>query len=465
MTKKDVDWTEKYRPNTIDEVVGNQKAKKELRSWARKWKNGKPRKKAVILSGRPGIGKTTSAHALANEMRWESIEMNASDERNSEAIKNVVGRSAVDDTFSGSGKFIPYHEGKRTLIVLDEADNIFGKEDRGGLWEISKIIDRTEQPIILVANDYYDLRRRSKLLVNKLKKIDFEPPNNKDIVLLLRDICRNENIIYDIEVLKGLAERSEGDVRSAIRDLQSIALGRRSLKIEHLNVLGYRNREAEIFPTLRTILQGADPLEARDSIKELDQQPRDLITWIDENIPREYQDIWEMAAAFDKLSKADIFLGRSVTSQYYRFWAYTNDLMTAGVCSVKDSRHRGFTRYAFPTWIRKMTSSKDVRRKRKSISMKIAEYSHSTSERVRSDVLPYFKVLFNRDESFRRVMVEEMDLTKSEVAFLMDTEISDRNVLSLFERKKEEKEEVTVKVKKEKKEKKEKGDQKSLLEY
>ncbi len=450
------DWTERYRPSSLEDVVGNANAKKALREWAFKWVKGKPKKKAVILAGKPGVGKTSAALALANDMGWEVLEMNASDDRNRDAIRDIVGRSAVDDTFSESGEFISYKEGKRTLLILDEADNVFGKEDRGGINEIKKTIEKTEQPIILIANDYYNLRRRSHDLSKLIKKIEFKPLTRKDILISLRRICHTEDIKYESQVLGDLAKRSDGDLRSAIKDLQSIAAGRKNLKVSHLDVLGYRNREADIFPTLRTILQGRDVLDARSSIRNLNEDPRNLISWIDENVPREYKDPESLANAYDYLSKADIYLRRVVRSQYYGFWSYANDLMTAGVCVSKPKSKRGFTKYDFPSWIRKMMASKGSRSIRKRVCMKLAEELHTTTDRVKSDILPCFVKLFKDDEEFRIKMVKDLELREEETAFLLDEEVYSPRVKELY--KHEGKDETIrrkkARVKKKKKEKK-----------
>lgn len=468
------DWTEKYRPKNLSGVVGNRKAKDELKRWAGQWVSGKPKQKAVILAGKPGIGKTTSALALADEMGWGVLEMNASDDRNSDAIKNFVGRSAVDDTFSVDGDFIPYNEGKRTLLILDEADNVFGSQDRGGIGEIANTIKKTQQPIVLIANDYYDLRRRSETLSKMSKKIEFDPVKKSEIVSLLQSICKKEGVRYENQALQAIANRADGDVRSAVRDLESVATGKEKIEVDDISALGYRNREAEIFPSLKTILQKRDPVEAKESVRYLNEEPGNLIVWIDENIPREYKKPKVLSDGFFWLSKADIFLGRVMKGQSYRFWAYSTDMMTAGVSIAKDHTYTKWTRYAFPTWIRKMSNSKGKRSMRRTLSAKIAKGVHTTSNRSRLDVLPYFKNLFKNDVQFRKKMVKEFEFKPAESAFLLDAKTTSNTVKDLYNEeekvKKEERKEEDDQTHNEQsstddEESEEGKEQKSLLEF
>ncbi len=463
--QKNKDWTEEYRPRDLSDVVGNRTAIRELKTWASKWVSGKPSKKAAILAGKPGIGKTSSALALANHMNWEVLEMNASDQRNRESIKKFVGRSAVDDTFSESGDFTPYKDGKRTLLVIDEADNIFGKEDRGGINEISSVIRKTEQPVILIANDYYDLTRRSNELKNLCKKIDFETIDKREIKTHLEKICRREGIEYHGKVLDRIAEYSEGDLRSAIRDLESVAAGKEKIEVEDLTVLGSRNREADIFPTLKKILKNKNPLEAKKSVRFLDEEPSNLITWIDENLPREYKDDSELYEGYRWLSKSDVYLGRVRRRQAYRLWSYSTSLMTAGVCSAKNHKHSGWTRYSFPQWIRKMSNSKGKRSMKRKISEKVAPKIHTSTDKFRSEFFHYIIYLMKEETRFREYAVGEWNLTPQEAAYLIGKKEHSEEVKSLFkEESKEMKKEKDQDQKKEE-EKEQQENQRSLLEF
>jgi DNA polymerase III delta prime subunit len=125
--------TERVRPATLDAVVGNPEAIAELRRWARAWQSprGPPRLRAALLAGPPGVGKTTAAIALAHDLGWGLVEMNASDARNRLAIEEVAGRAALTNAFSLTGELLNSHRGQHTLILLDEADCLFSRDTEG----------------------------------------------------------------------------------------------------------------------------------------------------------------------------------------------------------------------------------------------------------------------------------------------------------------------------------------------
>ena len=150
------DWTEKYRPQTLDGVVGNPQAVNDLRTWAVQWNRGTPKYKAVVLMGPPGIGKTTSAEALARDMGWGIVEMNASDQRTGAEIERIAIKGSMFNTFGDDGMYMDSGRGMRKLIVLDEADSLFGNADRGAMPVINKLIKTSMQPVILIVNDFYE---------------------------------------------------------------------------------------------------------------------------------------------------------------------------------------------------------------------------------------------------------------------------------------------------------------------
>ena len=440
-----IDWNEKYRPKTLDEVIGNAKAVDSLKKWARSWESGKPRKKAVVLIGDSGVGKTSSALALASDFGWSAIELNASDIRNAAAIKETATRGAMSETFTSDGDFISIKRGGRKLIVLDEADNIFGKEDFGGIGAIVETIRETKQPIILIVNDYYGLTRRSSAIKQLCQAIRFNRLNHEVIVKALRNICQKEGIKASIEVLNQIAEHSLGDLRAAVNDLQSLSEGKEEIdKV----VLGYRDAKTTIFASLAEIFKGVKCQKSRQSVSNLDETPDHIILWIDENLPLEYKDLGDLARGYDALSKADIYLGMVKRRQHYGFWSYAMDMMTAGVSLAKRNKYRGYTRYNFPMWLIKMSRTKRVRNTSRSLATKLGDHCHASNDIVLRDIMPYFKHLFATDRDFRINMTHILKLNEDEVGYLLGEKVDSyavKHVVDGVERLSESKKIKTIK--------------------
>ncbi|MBN1860050.1 MAG: replication factor C large subunit [Candidatus Thermoplasmatota archaeon] len=424
------DWTEKYRPKTLRDIAGNERALSTLRAWAEHWNRGKtPEKRAAILSGKPGTGKTSSALALASDMGWTIVELNASDARNETAIKRVATAGAINETFDSTGGFTSSRKGGRKLIILDEADNLYEKlersetesslGDKGGKKAIIDTIKITQQPIILIVNDFYALTKGGgESLKNLCTVITFYTVNPVHIVELLKRICREEDISVDIRVLKTIADRSKGDVRSAVNDLQSLCLNRKQVNIEDLDVLGYRDRETLIFDALREVFKTKNLQNSRDCMRNIDVQPEMLLLWISENLPREYLDIDDLIRGYDAVSKADVFFGRVNKGRAYELWSYACDLMSGGV-SVAKTHSYGNTRYAFPTWIKEMKSNQSARVLRDSVVKKLSKLNHTSDEKTREVILPHFLSVFRNTPRFACKMIKRLDFSESEVKYLL----------------------------------------------
>ncbi len=426
-------WAEKHRPRTLDDVVGNPTAVADLRRWAQAWARGRPDKKAVLLQGDPGIGKTSAALALANDMGWAVVEMNASDARNADAINRVAARGAAQETFSNAGEFLRSGQGGRKLIVLDEADNVFGREDRGGIAAIVEMIRSTRQPVVLIANDYYALTRRSSSLRGLCRTVKFQPVNRAAMKNLLRDVATQEGVEVSDTVLDFLAERSLGDLRSALNDLESIAVGRKSLREEDTRSVGSRDRARTVFLALEEIFRSGDARRAREAVLSLDESPEDLILWVDHNLPHEYVEPDDLVRAYERLSRADVYLGRVRRRQNYGLWSFASEMMSMGVAEARRGRARG-GQLEFPMYLMRMSRSRGARMARNGLARKLGRYLHASSNLVLNDVLPTFRVLFAQDEEFRIQITAELGLDEKEVAFLLDEAEDSHAVKHLLEK-------------------------------
>jgi len=429
-----LDWTQKYRPTGFDGIVGNSEAVNKLNNWAKTWLDGIPKKhKAVVLVGEPGIGKTTCAHALANEYGWQVLELNASDARNAQAIESVAGLGAMWETFTDDGEFRSSQDGGRKLIILDEADNLTGKEDKGGIRAIGQLILDTKQPVILIVNDYYSLKRKSSIVSSKVLQIQYRKPQPATIAKLLRSIAQKEHIDITPEATRAIAKRCEGDIRGAINDLQSLSEGKSKLTEKDVLALGGRDQKSSIFQGMAKIFRTNNCQVSRNALIDLDEDPNFTILWIDENIPGSYSLDKDRMQAYDAISKADVYLGRVRRRQYYGMWKYATDMMSAGVSLSKSREYRGFVSYRFPSWLTNMSRSKGVREIRNSLGTKLGRMTHTSRSQALEEQLPYFKTLFNTDRELCLRTTETLALTDSEVGFLMDQKPDSHHVRHVFD--------------------------------
>jgi len=420
-----IDWTEKYRPRSLHDIIGNQKSVYALKKWANQWKVGKPEKKAVILSGNPGIGKTSCAYALANQYHWIAIELNTSDTRNKATIKSIATSGSQHQTFTNDGSYVSTKQGGRKLIILDEADNLYERiahssntsdmSDKGGKQAIVETIKITKQPIILIVNDYYNLTKGSGDILKKLcVHLTFYPPQSYQIFSLLQAICKKEAIKVDKNVLQLLSTDCKGDIRSVIRDLQSISIGKKIVREDDANALGFRDRQQLIFDVLSVIFSTKDIEKIRKNMYNVNEDPNRLIQWINENLPYSYNSIVDLVNAYENLSKADLYLGRTLRRNNYSMWSYASDHMGIGV-SISKSIPVASNRYKYPTWIKK--KKKLLTNEEKSIIQKIASYHHCSLLKAQKTMLPIYKKITKQNKSNLLILLKNFNLSDDEMMY------------------------------------------------
>jgi len=427
-----MDWTEKYRPQNLDGVLGNPTAVNTLRAWARSWQHGVPEMRAVVLMGPPGIGKTTSAEALAREMGWGIVEMNASDQRTGKDIEQVARKGSLFNTFSDDGRFMKASEGGMKLIVLDEADSLFGNADRGAVPVIDKLIQTTMQPVILIVNDFYALSRKSSAVKSSTLQITFKKPQASTIAKVLMAIAENEEVNLSQEVALKIAASADGDMRAAVRNLESLALGTGTITEEMADQLSPRDNRTDMYAVMSAVFRRGDPSAARRLYMEVDAEPGELQLWLDENLPFEYRDRGDLMRGYEKMSRADVFLGRVMRRQYFRFWSYATDLMTMGVATARFSGETSHDRIRFPMYLSKMARSKAVRQNRKETLLLVSQYAHTSTRRASLDVLPYLRQTMINDPSSRVPLVCAIGLEPNHTGFILGKKTDSKEVKAIY---------------------------------
>jgi replication factor C large subunit len=416
------DWTEKYRPTTLSEVRGNNKARDALHEWAESWDD---HREAVVVYGAPGIGKTSAAHALANDMGWETVELNASDQRTADVIERFAGRAAKNTTLAGAsaGDARGEREG-RQLVILDEADNIHGNYDRGGARALTRLVKESNQPIVLIANEYYDM---SNGLRNACREIEFRDVSARSIVPVLRDILRKEGIEFDTDAIERIADINSGDLRSAVNDLQAVAEGKSRLTVDDV-VTGSRDRSVGLFEFLDAVLKEESAQDALQSAYAVDETPDDLVKWVEDKVSKVY-DEEELARAYEFLANADCWLGRVRATQEYSYWRYATDNLAAGVAAARDRTRGGWTQYGGAPYRSTRNKTRDE------VVRKIAQKGGFSMATARLDVLPFLAAMTHhcKPRDLTVAMAAWYDLDESGVSFVTGSGETTNKVQSIVE--------------------------------
>ena len=277
---------------------------------------------------------------------------------------------------------------------MDEVDGIHGTNDRGGVRAIGEIIKTSKHPLILIANDFYSKRLQSikpKCQVIKMAKIR-TPTINK----MLKDIAKKEGIEYDKEALKLLAKKSNGDIRSAINTFQAVSDSSHELEMEDVENITTKDDRSTIIDGVMATLKSKNPKHVKDALR-VEEEPRLVMEYITENVAREYTDKNELKKAYENLSNADLYFGRTQRTRHYGYWKYASDFMGIGVSSSKKETYKKFTPIKSPTIFTLMGRNRGKRNLRDGIAEKMSEKLH-ISHSVAISMFPYFEIMFQNDE-------------------------------------------------------------------
>lgn len=411
-------WTEKFFPKSQAEFVGNSDIVAKSLDWAKKWGEGELLP-PLLLWGQTGSGKTCLAYLIAGHFKWGVVELNSSDLRSKETIERVVGAASQNASFFGS----------RRLILIDEVDALT-KNDRGGAAAITSVIKASQNPIILTATDIFASKNISALRF-VCKAFEFKKINYLSLAKRLEELLALQGVEYDVDAVKELSRNSSGDMRSALLDLQTLALSGK-VTLDGVKAVSARERQQKVFNVMKAIFKGTDFAEVREMRSQSDLSNDLLFMWVDENIPRQYSAPGDVALAFERLSRADVFNGRINNRQHWGFLRYSTELAAEGVALSKERVSHDFVMYQFPGLLSMLSRTSGMRAMRKELGLKIGAKTHSSSRKVVSSDLPFLKDIFTKRENAVS-LTALFGLEDKEVAFLLGTTPDTKKVQSIMD--------------------------------
>jgi replication factor C subunit 1 len=191
---------DKYAPKHVHDIIGHRDAIQQLRTWLESWESGYPEVRSVLITGPPGIGKTTTVHLVCKSLGYHVVEYNASDTRSVATLRGLIA--------------LGIQRLRKEVIVMDEID---GLSERGGVGELASILRKTNIPILCIANEKPPKLRP---IINASTTISFQRPNKISIATALLSIAKTENISITKPELEVLCETNGNDIRSILNALQ-----------------------------------------------------------------------------------------------------------------------------------------------------------------------------------------------------------------------------------------------------
>tara|TARA_Y100000589_G_scaffold77581_1_gene71372 strand:- start:8932 stop:10446 length:1515 start_codon:yes stop_codon:yes gene_type:complete len=366
-TGDEQDWTEKYRPNTIREMEGNSPQIRSIRQWLESWTgNVLPKKRGILLSGPPGVGKTTIAKAVASEKGWAIIELNASEERNAASIRRAATRGSQHislDLFSSGS--VP--DGK-TIILLDEVDHLAGgfskiseerigrslspdddassiSGDSGGKAELMNLLEISKQPVIMTCNDPMRLwgggrswRMNRDRILRVAEMIQFKRVSPNDMRKIAYRILDREGVKIDPGALEEIVSRNPGDLRALVRDIQAtstLAEGFITVdEVRGLSTVAIRDSQIDVFRAMKEIYASRSGAEASEILRNSDKDPDQMLAWFSWNNLSVF-DTRGLSTISEAMELADKSLATKFTNRAFRSWYWGSALTSQAAVSQK----------------------------------------------------------------------------------------------------------------------------------
>jgi len=383
-------WSEKYRPQRLIDLIGNEDARKSFVEWFKKWRKGT---KPLLLVGPPGIGKTTMANLASRDFNFDMISLNASDVRNKKNIQEILEPVLGNQTILG-----------QPMIFIDEVDGIHGRSDYGGVEALINILKESTIPIILAANN--GSSDKMKKIKKVVKTIVLRPLPPRLLRLYLNMILEKENAQINPGILIKLISKSNGDIRSMLNSSQALVTGFEpsiertfeSLDIEEGINAFYKSQSID---------------EARVVLYSMRIDPREKINAFYSSIITSSISHLEMENFLQVISEADMLYGRIMKTQEWRLLRYLDSILLG--LYKKDTTIR-YSQYNLSWQV--LNRLRWDGSKFKAISKNLSKQLHISSSTFATFYLPY--ILFCMKNDFLELELDDTydELIEKEIELL-----------------------------------------------
>ncbi len=382
-------WSDKHRPQSISDMIGNEEARTVLVEWFAKWKKGT---KPILLVGPPGIGKTTISNLAGEQFGYDMISLNASDVRSKSRIFEVLNPVLGNISVLGS-----------PMIFVDEVDGIHGRADFGGAEALIKILKEPTVPIVIAANS--DTSTKMKSIKKATKTIYFRPLPPRLLRLHLENILKMEGEKLSPGSLIKIIADSRGDIRSMINSAQALVGGFNPQTEKSFEILDVESGVNAFFK--------ANSLdEARSVIYSMAIDPREKINAFYSSIITSNLSQQDMAKMLGVISEADMLYGKIFKTQEWRLLRYLDSILLGLYKKGTSVRYSQYN-LSWPILNRLRWDGRSL----KSLGKVMAKKFHISRSTFATFYLPYIlfmiknkKLELEVEESFKDIIEKEIEL-------------------------------------------------------
>jgi len=384
-------WSEKYRPQSLMDMVGNEEARAAFVEWFGKWKKGT---KPLLLVGPPGIGKTTLANLAAKQFGYDMIGLNASDVRNKQQIQEILSPVLGNASLLGS-----------PMIFVDEVDGVHGRADFGGVEALLDILKEPTVPIILAANS--ESSDKMKSIKKATRTIYLKPLPPRLMQLYLQRILQKENAKLSLGSLVKLVMESRGDIRSMINSAHALVTGFEPQSEKSFEIL-------DIEEGVNSFFKANSLTEARLVLYSLRVDPREKINAFYSSIISSGIQQDQMQQMLQIISEADILYGRIIRTQEWRLLRYLDAILVGLYKKDLPVRYSRFN-LSWPLLNRLRWDGKNIN----SLATNMTKILHISKSTFATFYFPFIlflmqnkKLDLNLDESYKELLEKEIKLLK-----------------------------------------------------